>query len=932
MKPRHTEGPENKEKRRSRDLKPGPELLAPAGEFAALKAAVENGADAVYLGGKSFSARASAANFTREELLDAVDYAHLRGVKLYVTLNTLIDNQELDEALEYAYFLQRIGVDALIIQDLGLLFKLRQVLPELNLHASTQMTIHNAEGIRFLEKWGLKRVVLAREVSLEEILQIRKQTDCELEIFVHGALCISYSGQCQLSSLIGGRSGNRGRCAQPCRMVYGLEQGVAASDTRGMARPNPVMAYALEPGEAAASPPAKGLAGDSYLLSTRDLNTLKLLPQIVGAGVASLKIEGRMKRPEYVATVVRTYRAALDRLLANPAAYEVFPEEERVLEQIFNRDFTPGYLSGNPGGDLMSYQRPNNRGLYLGRVVDYIPQTKLVRVKLEETLRLGDGLEVWVTRGGRQGLKVEQISVAGVFQEEAYPGEVAELKGDLAAHARPGDRVFKTHDAKLMEQAQQSLRGTQRRIPLWLKVRAAIGEPLVLEAKDQNGNHARAATEFIGEAAQRFPLTPESVRAQLDRLGTTVFSLAEIEYDLAPGVMVPVSAINQARRKLIADLETQRLDAARSPAVPQTEFERRLTDSRRKSRSPEKSETLAFPQIERGSLTKDTGLDRKDFSGVRPRLSVAVGDFEAAWAAVQAGADQIYLPENTWRRKTAVDKQWREKLLESKPQFSNVRLIAAVPRLFFAREREQILRQIAFWEQEHPGVLSGWLVGNPGGLQLLSEAKVNGHIYADYPLNCFNRYTVQGLLELKLHQITLSPELNYEQLKRLDTPMEQLEVMVHGAWPLMVSEHCVVGARQGNCAGQKICQAACRGQKFYLRDRLGYRFPLEMDEHCRMYIYNPKTLDLLDQLERVAELGVGSVRLEVRREAAPYVQQVVQIYRQELDRLSGARGKGRGAKAEPGFAPLAENREKLQRLIPEGLTRGHFYRGVISAE
>jgi len=226
--------------------------------------------------------------------------------------------------------------------------------------------------------------------------------------------------------------------------------------------------------------------------------------------------------------------------------------------------------------------------------VDYNSQTKLVRVKLEETLRLGDGLEVWVTRGGRQGLKVEQISVQGVFQEEAYPGEVAELKGDLAAHARPGDRVFKTHDAKLMEQAQQSLRGTQRRVPLWLKVRAAIGEPLVLEATDQDGNYARAATEFIGEAAQRFPLTPESVRAQIDRLGTTVFSLAEIEYDLAsPGVMVPVSAINQARRKLIGDLEAQRLAAARGSAVSQAEFERRLANSQRINRGQEKGKAVS---------------------------------------------------------------------------------------------------------------------------------------------------------------------------------------------------------------------------------------------------------------------------------------------------------------------------------------------------
>ena len=892
MNPRQTEAVESYVKGLEGSLKSRPELLAPAGEFAALRAAVENGADAVYLGGKAFSARASAANFTQSELIEAVTYAHLRGVKIYVAVNILIDNQEMDEALEYAYFLHRIGVDALIIQDLGLLFKLRQVLPELKLHASTQMTIHNAEGVELLKKWGIERVVLAREVSLEQIAQIRERTKCDLEVFVHGALCISYSGQCQMSSLIGGRSGNRGRCAQPCRMVYGLEK------------------------EGKASLPSNVEEGDCYLLSTRDLNTLKMLPDLVAAGVTSLKIEGRMKRTEYVATVVRIYRQALDRLLDNPDKFQVFSDEERALEQIFNRDFTPGYLPGNPGRDLMSYQRPNNRGLYLGRVIDYAPTTRLVRVKLEETLRLGDGLEVWVTRGGRQGLKVDQILVEGEFREEAYPGEQVDLKGDSGM--RPGDRLFKTYDTQLMEQALNSIKGTLRRIPLSIKVRAAIGERMVLAAVDKDGNHCQVETEFVGEAARRFPLTADSVRAQLDRLGNTVFSLDQVEYDLAPDVMVPVSEINQARRKLIAALEEKRLAVLGSPVVTKAEFQQRL---QKWSRSGVHQKVTA--EIEKREIALTMGKVSSE-----PLLSVAVGDLASAWEAIEAGADQIYLPEASLRSKPGTDdKRLLEKIVEAR-QKKNIRLIASIPRLFFASQREQVYRQIEVWENENKGQLWGWLVGNPGGLQLLAEADTAAYIYADYPLNCFNQYAVKALLGLGIQQVTLSPELNYEQLNYFTSKTGQLEVLVHGAWPLMVSEHCVVGARSGNCTDHRGCQSSCKGQNFFLKDRLGYRFPLEMDERCRMYIYNPKVLDLIEQLDRLDQLGIGSVRLEVRRESSQYVKQVVRIYRQELDRLQAFRIKEGGFNSN--FIPLAESRERLKQLAPEGLTRGHFFRGVMS--
>jgi len=352
-----------------------PELLAPAGSWESLVAAVENGADAVYLGGKLFNARQSAGNFDQEELSRAVEFAHVRGVKVYVTVNILLDDQELPEAAGFLYSLQQCGADAAIVQDLGLARLARQVIPELPLHASTQMTTHNLPAALLLKEAGIDRVVLARELSLEAIKEIRQQGGVEVEVFIHGALCVCYSGQCLMSSLIGGRSGNRGRCAQPCRLNYVLV------DQHG--RP------LAEPGE----------VGD-YLLSPRDLNLSEHLPDLIEAGITSFKIEGRMKRPEYVATVVRIYRELLDRAAVG-GNFTVSPEATRDLAQIFNRDFSTGYFYGRPGRELMSYKRPNNRGVRLGRIKRFDRNTRLAEISLEEPLRVGDGIEVWVTEGGR---------------------------------------------------------------------------------------------------------------------------------------------------------------------------------------------------------------------------------------------------------------------------------------------------------------------------------------------------------------------------------------------------------------------------------------------------------------------------------------------------------------------------------------------------
>jgi putative protease len=318
------------------------ELLAPAGSFEALEAAVNAGADAIYLGGNAFGARAYANNFDNEEMRKAVRFAHLHGVQIFVTVNTLVDDEEFAALADYLLFLDSIKIDGIIVQDMGVINVAKKLVPHLPLHASTQMTITNLEGVRFAAAQGMTRAVLARELSLEDIKKICAASPIEIEVFIHGALCVCYSGQCLMSSLIGGRSGNRGRCAQPCRLPYTLVD----QDNKDL---------------------LDGEDAGKYLLSPRDLNTLRILPQLIEAGVTSFKIEGRMKRPEYVAIVVDAYRRAIDSYLAGD--YKVPAQDFANIEQIFNRDFTTAYLLDRPGKNMMSDRRPNNRGVLIGRVV-----------------------------------------------------------------------------------------------------------------------------------------------------------------------------------------------------------------------------------------------------------------------------------------------------------------------------------------------------------------------------------------------------------------------------------------------------------------------------------------------------------------------------------------------------------------------------------
>lgn len=839
------------------------ELMAPAGNEEALRAAVANGADAVYLGGQQFNARRLAENFTLQGIEKAVAYAHERGVRVYVTVNTLIKNSELNEALRYLYWLAESRVDGVIVQDLGLARAARQLIPGLKLIGSTQMTVTDAAGATLLQEMGFQRVVLARELSLKDIARLRQECKIELEVFVHGALCYSYSGQCLLSSMVGGRSGNRGRCAQPCRLPYIL------LDENGR--------------EMQAEP--------EHLLSTRDLCAIALLPQLIQAGVNAFKIEGRMRRPEYVAVVTRAYRRAIDRFLEDPGHYDVASEEVQEMAQIFNRDFTTGYLLGDPGAELMSYGRPSNRGVYLGRVLAR-DKNGFYRVKLDLPLRRGDGVEVWVRRGGHPGVVIQEIRVDGRQIEEAPAGAVVSLA--LPPVTRPGDRVFKTSDAELLSRARRSYTSPreERKIPVVMEAWVAPGKPFKLRVVDPQGNAGEAVSGSPAEPAQKHPLTKEILRTQLDRLGNTPYELKDLKIHLTGEPMVPLSVINQVRREAVAALAVRRMANWPRPVPDFQEFERYKAELLDRRWAPEMPPT---------SVGEGSGV---------PALAVAVGDLDGVEAALEAGAERIYLSGEVWQGKKAWQPSELARLIESCARLG-VSFFAALPRIWHEGEVGEVQRRI---EQFIQAGVRRFLVGNLGGIQLLRQYGLGG--WGDYTLNVFNDFSVQTLQSWGLEGVTLSPELNLEEILKIE-PFIPLEVIGHGTLPLMVSAHCVLGARLGHKSRDVSCSAPCRRGAFGLKDRLGLIFPVKADTRCRFYIYNAKTLDFLEHLGLLQRRGLSWVRLELRDKEAPYVSRVTRIYRQALTCLRQGDKKA-----------LADLAEELRAVMGIDITRGHYFRGV----
>ncbi len=762
------------------------ELLAPAGSFDALKAAVEAGADAVYLAGEKFGARAYAENFAGEQLLKAVEFAHLRGVAVHVTVNTIIADEELSDFAEYLKFLRRANVGAFLIQDLGAAALAKKIAPEIPLHASTQMTIHNLEGVKMLAKLGFSRAVLSRELTLDEIKKICRESPIETEIFIHGALCVCWSGQCLMSSLIGGRSGNRGRCAQPCRLPYELVDEHGKNLLRGAGK---------------------------YLLSPKDLNTLNLLPQLVETGVTSLKIEGRMKRPEYVATVVKVYRDALDKKFSTP-------EDNRKLAQIFNRDFTTAYLEKNPGRNLISDMKPNNRGVLIGRVVEV--EREKITLKLSEEIHAGDQIEIWVKVGGRVTFTVEDFD---------QHGELCTIKIPNAKGVRVHDRAFKIFDAELTAEARKFFSGAPvRKISVAAEVEVKLGEPLTLTLIDSDGNSASAQTNFIAEPAKNRPLTVDVLKNQIGRLGNSIFALEKISADMDENLMIPISELNDVRRRAVEQLETLRLK----------KFERKK----------------AFAIEEKIYLP--CAVDST-------KLVAHVDTLEKLKIALEAGADDILFGGETFTNQPVKNLSDAINIAHERGK----KIYLATPRL--VRENE-----IPALEKILPAEVDAIYIHNLATLSLVKKFSA-APIRTDFSLIVFNCATINFLKNLGVEGVTLSPELNLTQIKNLakKSPLP-VECIVHGRQELMISAYCVLGSFLGDL-DKKNCPRICRTKNFYLRDRKDELFPVVTDQFCRMHILNAKTLSMIEN--RADFDGVARIRIDCRALNLQETAQIVRAYK-----------------------------------------------------
>lgn len=809
------------------------ELLAPAGNAAALRAAVSAGADAVYLGLESFNARRGADNFTVRTFEEACAYAHLRGVRVYVTMNTAVLPAEVDEALECARQAYRAGADAFIVQDIGLASEISRTLPEARLHISTQMNTHNEAGLRAAARLGASRVTLARELSLEEIAhlsEVAASLGMEVEAFAHGALCVCYSGQCFMSSLIGGRSANRGMCAQACRLPYELRN----ASLRSKSLPSP--------GE--------------HLLSPRDLCSIDLLSELVDGGVSSLKIEGRMKSPDYVYSVVSVYRAVLDRVLAACDADGVeaervsaTDEEREKLASAFSRGFTTAYLEGERGNDIMSYQRPNNRGQFVGRVAEV--KRGEAKIATETEIVVGDVIEFW-TKRGHTALTVTAVATAKGGAAVSVPLD------EKTRSVRAGDRVFRVRSVA----AAFSDDELEPRVPLVGKATLRIGSPLRIEfalagagvcsdAVDAriaarlerlfDGRAPRGIAEGDAiEPARTRPVAADDVYAHVDRLGSTPFTLVGFDVDLDEGVGIGFSQIHRCRAEALDALEQRMLAGTSERSLP------RIAD------------------------------DRVVYE--RPRASCVV----AAWAsnpvcaraAKRAGAEVVYVPALNFRRGEAVIAgQLMGRAEQAGFPKHCTPALPVVDHEAIGRSREHAV-DVDVWRYVSAG--SPVLVENLAGLQRAAEEDALPEVGPHVPVT--NKLSLAAVRELGARRVWLSPELTLSQIRELgqDSPVV-LGLTVIGSQELMTTEHCLLMS-QGPC-DQQCSNCPRRKSPHYLKDRKGFEFPVVTDLLGRSHLYNSVRLDIVPAIPDLIAAGVTSFMVDTTlmngEEAASAVERVV---------------------------------------------------------
>lgn len=770
------------------------ELLSPVGDFECLVAAVQNGADAVYFGADKFNARINGINFSNEELKKAITYAKLRNVKTYLTLNILIKNDEFKEAIELVEYAYECGIDALIVQDLGLARFIIKNYPDLEVHASTQMTVHNVEGVKELKKLGFKRVVLSRELNLDEIKDIYNQTKEDLEVFVHGALCISYSGQCLMSSIIGQRSGNRGKCAGTCRLPYEL---INKKENK--------------------------IVDKGYLLSSKDVCTLDILPELLETGVMSLKIEGRMKTPEYVGVVTSIYRKYIDLALSKDK-YIVDENDKKELMQVFNRGgFSTGYLKGKLGKNMMYTKRPNHIGIVLGTVISYNSNKGYVKIKLKENMELGDSIKI-----NESSCKSSELMKNNNNIKTAKTGEIVTI-GRIKGNIKASDIVYKTVSVSLENKINQTLTKDVRKRKVFCKVEIETGKEAKIDILDLQTQISSNVIGNIVEKGQTQVANEERIKAQINKMGGTVFELESIVVNLSKDAYISIKELNELRRKALEELEQKLLQK--------------------------------IYRDKKNVKLEKFNLEEKEHSEVSIAVLLNTINLNYNYKALRK-IDRIYLP---------ISELILAKNLNKLEEITNnLETYIYMPNIIRDEHRKIVYGKIEELLKKYK--IQGFVVSNLSQIKELQ--KYNLSLIGNYTLNVFNDETVKELENLKISTITISPELNEEEIRSIKTNMKK-EFIVYGRLPLMTSEYCTIGTFK-NCAG------TCTKGEYTLKDRMNFEFPIKTNRiNCNTTIYNSKITSIMWK-----NLNLDSIRIDILDETIEEINKIVEIHKQNK-RLEG---------------------------------------------
>ncbi|MGB7327739.1 MAG: DUF3656 domain-containing protein [Rubripirellula sp.] len=795
-------------------LRKAPELLAPAGDWQCVKAAIENGADAVYFGlDCGFNARYRAQNFGIPDLPELSKMLRGRGVKGYVTLNTLVFPSEMLALAKVVESIASAGIDAVLVQDFGVARLVRQICPELEIHASTQMSLTSAETIAVAADLGLSRVVVARELSIQEIRKITSATDMPIEIFIHGALCVAYSGQCLTSESLGGRSANRGQCAQACRLPYEL---VVDGDDHHL--------------------------GDvKYLLSPQDLAGYAAIPDVIDAGVASIKIEGRLKTPEYVANIAGHYRRAIDEAMVS-GRVSVDEEAQREMELSFSRGFSPGWLSGNDHKRLVPGLTSAKKGVRIGEVMS-TPRGE-IEIRLEAPVALGDGLAIAGTGGqDQQGGRIYSIvDQSGESLKSADSGSLVRIgfgHGEIDwSEVQLDAVVYKNDDPKLNRRLRKTFSGEDPngRQKIDMKVVAVAGQPLAVEACLAGGRSFSAVGDTPLDVAHNRPADETVLREKLGRLGGTPFVLGELVVNIEGQPMVPMAMLNQIRRSLVETIEA-------SLATPPI----RIT-------SVDSAKAWVAPIVAEVETPAS------------PKLSVLCRTMEQLEAACHAGVGMVYADFHdvrTYRGAVELAKDLGTPIgiatvrMQKPGEMGLLRVLTRLaPDAILARN----LAAIDFARQNFE------------------------HVIADFSLNVTNHRSAQWLRDQGVARVTASYDLNREQLIDLvdSLPSNWLEVVMHQHMPMFHMEHCVFCAVISPGTNKTNCGRPCDRHVVQLRDRVGAEHPLQADVACRNTLYNATPQSGAEVVGDLIQRGVEWFRVEMLEEDAATTQTTLGVYKKLL--------------------------------------------------